>query len=371
MQKRIKSGIALLLCAVLAVIPLSGVKDSFSVQNVEKSAMVKSIGFDAQPQALISYVTSVIEDNSASHAQGVISAPGKSFAEAEKKAQILADKYLSFSYAKHFLIGMQTARQDIRAVLNFMLASNVLQLSSYIYLCEDSAQQILTDISKDSISTNEVLTNLNLAGKEEGYYYPVTVLELAKAEEEHKCIALPIIGHSEAGDNTGKKTVLVFKGYGVLKDHKLQTVLGLSQARAYNLLMNKVERTVVECGACDFLLKRMQARKHFVMQGDRVQTVRLTLKTHAAFASFGGASLADKAYTDSFMQKEQQILLAEMNSLLRLMRQTRLDILDLESALEIQTWGRVKHPAQALKSAAYEVIIEQKQEKSYTLTGGI
>ena len=371
MQKKIRAVTAVLLCAVFAVIPLSGVKNSFSVQNVEKSAMVKSIGFDETDTAVISYVTSVIADNSASHAQAVISAPGKSFADAEKKAQILADKYLTFAYAKHFLIGMQTAQKSTGRILDFMLASPVLQLSSYVYLCEDSAQDMLRAVSKDAISTNEVLTNLNLAGREEGYYAPVTVLALAKAAAEHTSVAIPIIGQKEEGENSAKKTVPVFKGYGIVLDGRVQGVLSPAQSRAYNLLMNQVERTVVECSQCDFLLKKTHCTKHFEMEGTQVKTVHFCIKSTADFASLSDNSLADDAFIAAQSAEEKRILLAEIEDLLTFLRKNRIDALHLNEEIAAFTRCNAAQAAQAPENAAYTVTFEQKTEKAFNLKEGL
>ena len=88
MQKKLKRILTLCLCALLAVIPLSGVKESFAVQNIEKSAMVKSIGLDREDGAQLSFVTSVINDSSAFHEQSLISAAGDNFSQAEQQAQI-------------------------------------------------------------------------------------------------------------------------------------------------------------------------------------------------------------------------------------------------------------------------------------------
>ncbi|MBR2591059.1 MAG: hypothetical protein IKE65_09085 [Clostridia bacterium] len=366
MQKKIQAAVAILLCAVLAVIPLSGVKDSFSVQNVEKSAMVKSIGFDeGENSATISYVTGVIADNSASHAQALISAPGGSFAEAEKKAQILADKYLTFSYAKHFVIGMDTAKNSTERLLDFLLASPVLQLSSYIYLCEDSARELLREVSKDDISTNEVLTNLNLAGKEEGYYAPVTVLSLAKAAAEHTSIAIPIIGKQEQGENSAKKTVLVFKGYGVLQDGSLRTILNPARARAYNILMNQVERTVAECDKSDILLKKMRCTKRLEMEGEQVKAVHYHIKATAEFASFSGESLEDESFVSAQTEQEKKLLLSEICDLLDFLREKHLDALHLMQEADILSGG--KAAPEAPEQAAYTVEISQHLEKAYNL----
>ncbi len=367
MVKKIKIIFSLILCAVLAYIPLSGVKDSFSVQNVEKSAMVKSVGFDHSEQSTISYVQSVIDDSSAFHTQGLISAAGGSFAEAEKKAQILADKYLTLSYARHFLIGLSTAKESIGEVLDFLLASPVLQLSSYVYICEENARDMLEQISQDSISTNEVLTNLNLAGQEEGYYYPVTILELAKAHREHACIAVPVIGAKEDGTNTAKKTVPVFKGYAILKDNRLLTVLNQTLSRAYNLLCNRVKRTTLTCEGSDFVLKNVHTNIHFERHGEKVICADFHIKAQISFASFAGDSLKDTQLLDAYLEKEKALLYAQIHTLFAFVGEQGADILNLEKELDIQSFGSIKNLPAALQGCDYAVEIEQKFNNNFTL----
>lgn len=356
-----------MLCVAFAVIPLSGVKESFGVQNVEKSAMVKSIGFDTEGENIISYVQSVIDDSSAFHTQGLISAAGGSFVEAEKRAQILADKYLSFSYARHFLIGMPTAEKGIGEVMAFLLASPVLQLSSYVYICEGSAKGMLEQISKDSISTNEVLTNLNLAGKEEGYYYPVTVLELAKAWREGQCIAVPVIGEKEAGTNTAKKTVPVFKGYAVIENNRLVTGLNKDLAREYNVFNNIIKRTVITGGGNDFELKNIHTSVCFRVEGERVENVCFRVKAKLAFAAFSGNSLKDSVAVQNDLSAVQTAVTRELNELLSFIQSGNIDLLHLESKLDIQTFGALQNPSAALQSAKMSVEFEPQYDNNFTL----
>ena len=367
MVKKIKTVLSLLLCAVFAVIPLSGVKESFSVQNVEKSAMVKSIGFDAEGTHVISYVQSVIDDSSAFHTQGLITAAGGSFAEAEKKAQILADKYLSFSYARHFLIGMPTAEKGIQSVLAFLLASPVLQLSSYVYICEGSAKTMLEQISKDSISTNEVLTNLNLAGKEEGYYYPVTVLELAKAWQEHRCIAVPVIGEKEAGINTAKKTVPVFKGYALLKENRLVTGLNKTLSRSYNVFNNIIKRTVIRCGDSDFEVKNIHTSVHFQKEGERVKKVHFRVRATFAFAALGGKALQSGTAVQQDLTGARDALCRELCALPAFLNARGIVLPQLEHQLDVQTCGTVRDLAHALKGAAYTVELVPRYDDNFTM----
>ncbi|MBQ6380080.1 MAG: hypothetical protein IJJ41_00570 [Clostridia bacterium] len=367
MERNIRLVLSLLLAALFVFLPFSGLQESFAVQNIAKSAMVKSVGFDVQEQAQISYVSSVIDDSSAFHKQSVISASAGSFAEAEKQAQILSDKYLTLSYAKHFLIGMPSAQKGIKSVLDYLLGSNVLQLSSYVYLCEGSALAMLKRISADSISTNEVLTNLNLAGKEEGYYHPTTVLECAQALAENQCLALPLIGEKEEGVNSAKKAVLVFKGYALLQGGSVKAVLTRAQSRALNFLGERRIKTVVGVKGGDLVTKKLSCTKHFERQGDSVGTVTFRLRLQSRFVRFAGQSLQEESRTEECLREQKQRFLEEMQSLLTLLQQKQLDALDVQGALERQSFGSIADPRAALQNTVYRVDIVQKTDLNFTL----
>ena len=336
MNRKGTAVLAAALALVLLVIPFSGVKESFHVQNVEKIAMVKSIGLDNEAQTVLSFVQSTISESTPSHAQALISAAAQSFAEAEKQAQILADKYLSFSYARHFLIGETTARQGIDACLNFLLASPVLQLSSYLYICEGTAAKMLESISKDSISTDEVLRNLNLAGKQEGYYYPVSILQAVKAREENACFCIPIIGSKQEGTNTAKHTVLVFKGYAVMRGGKIAAVLNREQSRAYNLLTGRLESSVVACESADVKIMRAHLRRQVQMQAGAAAGVTLRLKLENRFSDVRFGSPKNAQFVRRCEREQFEILSREIRSLLSVLRAQQLDCLGLEALAQMQ-----------------------------------
>ena len=367
MQKKIETVIALLLVAALAAVSASGVKESYRVQNIEKSAMVKSVGFDRADKCMISYVQSVISDSSVEHPQALVAAEGDSFSQAEKKAQILADKYLSLSYARHFLIGLKTAEKGIGEVLGFLLSSPVLQLSSYVYITTDSAEKLLSEMSRDDISTDEVLANLNLAGKQEGYYYPLTVLELAKAVEAGEDVCVPIISRSPAGLNTAKKTVVVFEGYAVLEGEKLKTVLSAELSRAYNLLAGRFERTVIACKEADILIQNCRAREHFRFQGDTLTAVDFSLKLKATLADSKRAGEITAAQLESAEREAQAEILRQTGALFAFLKEKQTDALHLFNAARRAAFGCKAIAPAAVFAAPYRIALRWEFDQSYTL----
>ena len=367
MQKKLKRILTLCLCALLAVIPLSGVKESFAVQNIEKSAMVKSIGLDREDGAQLSFVTSVINDSSAFHEQSLISAAGENFSQAEQQAQILADKYLTFSYAKHYLIGLPSAERGIASIVEYLLSSPVVQLSSYLYLCEGAAKQMLESISRDSISTNEVLTNLNLAGKEEGYYNPVSLLECARALEEGTCFALPVIGAKEEGENTAKKTVLVFKGYALLQGGRVCARLNREQSRAMNLLGEKPMKTVVSCKGADLAIKREHCRVEFVRQGAQIARVRFHLTLRESLAAVQSEAAGGEALLRETAPQAEQILLEQLQELFTLLERAKADALGLQQALEIESGGKERQLQPVAGGIKAEVEFSAREDNHFNL----
>ena len=367
MQERIQIMISILLVAVLLLIPLSGVKESFQVQNVEKTAMVKSVGLDHENNACISYVQSMIADSTPRHAQGVIAARAISFAEAEKKAQILADKYVSFAYSRHFIFGMRTAQKGIESAMSFLLSSPILQLSSYLYISEGSALEMLESISEDEISTDEVLSNLNLAGKQEGYYYPLTLLEAAKAMAEKRPFAVPIIGQKEEGENTAKKTVPVFKGYAVIQNGKLKTVLGREQSRIYNLLNNRLKRGVFHFQGADVKVLKSKSSYSFTFSGHTVNKVQMKISLFCEFADSGMASLKNDAFVEKIKSEQYRELIAQINAFLAFLKEKQVDLLNLSHEVQIKSLGKIQPDAAGLSYALYSIELLQHFDRSYTL----
>ena len=367
MQQKINTAILLLLCAIIAFIPLSGVKSGFRVQNVEKSAVVKSVGLDDRGEVKLSFVQSVIDDTSPSHAQAVIAAAGKDFSEAEQKAQILADKYLTLSYTHHFIFGMSTAEKGLKAALDFLLASPILQLSSYIYVCEGEAEEMLENISKDDISTDEVLTNLNLAGKEEGCYAPVTVLELAKSMSEGSCLPVPIIGQKQEGSNSAKKSVPVFKGYAVLRGGKLCAVMNRDLSLVCNLLNNRVRTAVCSCEKADVKLTRLHCTARVTFQDKQAERVRFDVSLCGRFGDLKGQNAASSADVKLCEAQVRRKLLTQMVALFDWCKENRLDVLNVRRQAEIQTLGLYPVSPEAIWQVPYEVNIHQKTDRSFPL----
>ena len=338
MKRIIKTLIAAALCISLVSV---SVFSKGSVQNLEQSAVVKSVGLDSAPEKCeLTFVHSVIADNSSQKQAAVISSD-TNFADAWRGAQILADKYLTFSYVNDFIIGMPTAKTDIGKSLDFISSAKKVQLSSFVYFSDTDARALLEDISKDVVSTDEVLLNLNTAGRTYGYYYPVTVLELMR-NKLYSQTAVPIIGQKSDGVNSAKKSVVVFKGYGIVKDNRLIYSISKKQARAYNILSNKMKRSFFDFDGNVLEIKKSHTSFDFQIQNTRLEKVTVNINVNAGIDAVSGADLFDEKTCSELHGQLRDEIIAEIKDFFAVITANGSDLLGFENKIYQKTGKEIK-----------------------------
>ena len=365
MQKLIKILSAGALCVSLVLVtPLS----ESEIISLEKSAVVKSVGLeDAGGINEISFVESIVNDASSLQKQSVISACDKNFADAMRKTQILADKYLTFSFVNDYIIGMPTAKSGISSCLDFVSCSKKAQLSSFVYFSEGSARSLLEDISKDVTSTDEVLLNLNNAGSDYGYYYPVTVTDLLRSASSGES-AVPVIGQKTDGENSAKKSVIVFKGYAVVKNNTLIYTINKRQSRAYNILNNKLKKSFVDVLGNVVRINNAKCKYSFDISNNKVLGVNIEINLSIAVNSVSTADLNDYKTARFLKISAEKELLSEMQELLKIAMQNNSDILNIKTRFYSKTGNKAKVDFSSLK---YSLKIKSRFNADHNLRKGL
>ncbi len=346
MQKIIKALAAVVLCVSLGLsTPLSKSK----IINLEDCAVVKSVGLeDAGGIDEIAFVESLVNDASSAQKQSVIAAKDKNFADAMRKAQILADKYLTFSFVNDYIIGMPTAKKGISSCLDFISCSKKAQLSSFVYFSESDARSLLEDISKDVTSTDEVLLNLNNSGSDYGYYYPVTVTDLLCSDTMGES-AVPIIGQKTDGENTAKKSVIVFKGYAIIKNMKAVYTIDKRQSRAYNILNNKLKKSFVDVLGNVVKINKAHCKYSFNIAGNRLLGAAIDIDLSMGIDSVSGANLNNEKIADFLRVSAEKELTSEIEELLKTAHSNNSDILNLGSKIRARTGKAVSADFRAVE----------------------
>ena len=365
MQKIIKCLSALVLCVSLGLVsPLS----KSEIISLEKCAVVKSVGLeDAGGLNEITFVESLVNDSSSAQKQSVIVANDKNFADAMRKSQILADKYLTFSFVSDYIIGMPTAKEDISACLDFISCSKKARLSSFVYFSENSARSLLEDISKDVTSTDEVLLNLNNAGSDYGYYYPVTVTDLLRAPGTGES-AVPVIGQKTDGENTAKKSVIVFKGYAIIKNNKSIYTIDKRQARAYNILNNKLKSTFVDVLGNVVKISKAHCKYRYNISANKLLGVDIQINLSMGIDSVSGADLNSKKTARFLKISAEKQLLSEIEELLKSAIKNNSDILNIKNIILAKSG---KLPQTDFSSLKYSVNLKSDFSADYNFRKGL
>ena len=365
MQKIIKTLAVLALCVSLGLVtPLS----NSEIINLEESAVVKTVGLeDAGGINEITFVESLVNDSSSAQKQSVIVANDKNFADAMRKAQILADKYLTFSFVNDYIIGMPTAKRNISSCLDFISCSKKAQLSSFVYFSENSARSLLEDISKDVTSTDEVLLNLNNAGSDYGYYYPVTVSDLLRSVSVGET-SVPIIGQKTDGENTAKKSVIVFKGYAVVKNNKVLYTTNKRQARAYNILSNKLKSSFVDVLGNAVKIDKARCKYKFNISDEQLRSVDININLSMSINTVSGADLNNEKIADFLKISAEKEILSEIDELLKIALKNNSDILNIKNKIYIKSANMPKADFSSLK---YSVSLKTDFSSDYNFRKGL
>lgn len=365
MQKIIKVLSVLVMCVSLGLVtPLS----NSEIIKLEDSAIVKTVGLeDALGTNEITFVESLVNDASSAQKQSVIVADDKNFADAMRKAQILADKYLTFSFVNDYIIGMPTAKRNISSCLDFIACSKKAQLSSFVYFCESDACSLLKDISKDITSTDEVLLNLNNAGSDYGYYYPVSVTDLLRYDSLGES-AVPIIGQKSDGENTAKKSVIVFKGYAIVKNMKVAYIINKRQSRAYNILNNKLKKTFIDVLGNVVRINKAHCKYEFNISDKKLTSVDIGINLCMGINSVSGADLNNEKTADFLKISAEKEILSEMEELIKLARFNNSDILNIGNRIYTESGDM---PEIDFSSLEYNISLKSDFSSDYNLRKGL
>lgn len=184
--------------------------------------------------------------------QKVLTYKASSFNEAVRSMQFYTDKTMAGSHVKYFLIGEETARNDIDKVLDILSKDQEIRLSSNVYIVKDmTAQEFLNQVISSEYKLSDMLDNIEKNSVQKTIAKYITISEiLASKLSETEIYLVPTleftsniekITETEGGEEETDELTKQFEfyGYAVMKDNKLIDFLDDKEAIIYNMLINE------------------------------------------------------------------------------------------------------------------------------------
>lgn len=184
--------------AIMIVIMLLFFSNDFGLIDIQKTAIVLAVGIDRETEEfnVTFQIASPKKSSETSSSEGqIVSAKGKTVAEAVSTINYQTGWYPKFIYCNIIILGEKTCETNIFESLDFFLRSESLQDSTIVACCQDTANKALSSLTVTDKVTGIALTKiLSEESKKTGKIFTTNLKDISiKYFENGSSFYLPYI----------------------------------------------------------------------------------------------------------------------------------------------------------------------------------
>ena len=297
------------------------------------------------------------QQESKSKSQKVLTYKAVTFNEAVRSMQFYTDKNMAGSHVKYFLIGEETAKNDINKVLDILSKDQEVRLSSYVYIIKDmSAQEFLENVISSEYKLSDVLDNMERSSNQKTIVKYITISEILSSKlSDSKIYLIPTLefttnmeNMSEVKGEEEKSSELAsqfeFYGYCIMKDNKLIDFLDDKEAIIYNMLINKSTGGNVDVinekgEAVSFGINDIVTNYSFNFDKDTLKEIDITVNFRSNFEEvLSEDEITEEKNIIKYEKLQEEKIKKQVKELISKSQKLDLDILGIGEKIN------VKHP---------------------------
>ena len=228
--------------------------------EIDDMEILKLTGLDyIEKEASLSFLIEEQEGGSDSSGQEsqtqkqkVMTYKAISFNEAVRSMQFYTDKTMAGSHVKYFLIGEETAKNNIDKVLDILSKDQEVRLTSNVYIVKGmTAQEFLENVVSSEYKLSDMLDNMEKSSNQKTIVKYITISEILSSKlSDTSTYLIPTLEFTDNMKNITEVTgteqeskeltkQFEFYGYCIMKDNKLIDFLDDEEAIIYNMLINE------------------------------------------------------------------------------------------------------------------------------------
>ena len=335
------------------------------IDNIE---VLKLVGLDynkgsEEEKAVLSFMLEKEEgsggsqDQTKKEYQQVMTYKAMSFTEAVRKIQFYSDKNMAGSHVKYFLIGEETAKNNIDDALDIISKDQETRMSGHIYLIKgNTSQAFLEEMVSSEYKVAEKLQSMEEKSTQKSIVNYLSFSDLlAKKLSDTSIYLVPALeinasdkltevkgGEKEEDENLEKS--FSFYGYGIMKDAKLASYINSEEAIIYNMLINKSEGGNIDIEnkkgeILSFGLDDITTDYSFEFDNDKLKSVNITVNFRSNYEEVH--TKEDIVYSDDINEYEklqEEKIKKQVDNLIKKSQKLDLDIIGIGQKIKL------KHP---------------------------
>jgi len=340
---------ALVLVTCLTSYPKSHIPNRIEITHILPAIVIgidKSEGSQVTATLLIQNVEDSGKDSEESDgAFGNIMVKSQSAATTAQALDIIKSgsaKVIPTGSIECFLIGETAAKSNLYRHIDYLSKDNSLNLSSGVMMVKgEDASKLINDLAKNN--SYEELYAFEEKSAVTGVSSEMSFLDLLyELCEEHSAFAMPVVRANEENQTAERA------GYAVFTDGQFSCYIEPSMARAYNIVLNKAVKSIIEINGYDaaFIIEDTSAYIDFSFNGDILTeiTIRAMLNSDAQDTS-NITNIKDANTIASIQQTLTTVIKGEIEVLVALSKAYKSDFLKLGTQLRLQhpyKWAHIK-----------------------------
>lgn len=324
--------------------------------DIEKTAMIKTIGADVGDKSVLTCVQNSVgaEDETS---QIAYAGDGSDFSTALEKLSIASDKNITSAFIKHYVIGTETAEKSVATIVDFFVRSHSVQMSSDVYLAKSGASEYLKKAAAAQEEADLMLSDLQIQGNKDGYYMGVPFVEVLSCADKKYCCTIPVIDMVEVNSTDEKsKHNTEFQGYGILNEGRVKTYLDKSASRGCNFAVGKAKNAVLKVkngGTFTFEARGIKSHFSFYTENDELKRVDINISFSSYFRQTPKKMTNSDKEITTFEILQEELVKHEVMSAVKVMQDTGLDFFDIE-----ESFG-ARHPYMARKEEDFSSLLKR------------
>jgi Ger(x)C family germination protein len=357
-----------ILLGVLLALTLTGCSGNFlpTGHDVQMVELMETMGLDAEEDGLTMTVSGGGREETV-----VRTGTGKTLAQALTEIQTQSDCYVSYGHVSGVLIGEETARQGISALLDFLQRDAELRLNTYLYIVRDgTAQEVLEQSEENGVQVADRLKAMELDAGLVSDSYPYNLKDVLVGLEDNGCALVPALtlGEEEAQSD----------GYACLQNGALLGWIEPQYARGVNVLENHVEQgtmtVTVEDTLVSIRLEGASCSWEPKLDGDALTGLTARIQVTGSLEEVAGS--LDVTREETWRQVERMVSLTIGEECAQVLAQSQrwdADFLHLKNKVELAEPGKKALIEEQWESwfpdLQLEVVVTCGVDRTYDIVG--
>ena len=313
----------------------------------------------------------------------IVSITGTSFNDALRKAQVVMNKYVTNWYVKYFIIGEETAKNNMIDAMDFVIRDIDTKFNAKIYISKgQTAKEFLNNIETNGDKISSKIQNMEQSSNKISNSYEMEITDFFKMiSEEVPSGLIPTLENYDV--TVGEKEIkdIGFGGFAIFNKDKITQILDLKSSRAANFILNRAKFTNIDILKSNGTLVSLGIIKikpdiSFEFNENKLEKIKILFVVDSNIEEvYAKEDIYNEKTIKELENMQSDIIKKEAEEVLRKAQKEKIDFLNIKNKLIIKhpyKWEHLKDSwEETFENAEIEMYVDSSIRRTYDVISEI